>query len=123
MNPSAPSKIFTRLLLWAKSFSADHDAKAIEGSDYDLPGQTAYTRSIYKIPTGGRVEVNLTSVVAQASFSWLAEITLDDAANELFRHILLQTDHAIVETIGKTVIPIDDTEAEELFERLLKLVG
>ncbi len=116
------SPIFSRFLNWAIQFTAGANATAVEGGDYDLPGHTAYTTASMPIVGGGSVEVNLTTPAAQVGFSWQAEISIDDRANSLYRHILLQTDGTIVETIGKNVTPIDDVEAEELLKLAQKLI-
>jgi hypothetical protein len=116
------NSIYNRLLEWSRDFSHNDSSEPVDGENYELPGQTVYINTRQKLETGGRVEVNLTTPIAQSSFSWFAEITIDDVESQTYRHILLQTDGQIVETFGKTVTPIDDHEAGEILGLLQRLV-
>lgn len=92
----------------------------VDGQIYEQSGTTVYHAAVQKLDTGGRIEINLITPEAQG-FSWLAELTIDDAANTLYQHVLLQNDGSIVETYGKTVIPVSDGEAEVILDRLERL--
>lgn len=116
MTKPSLETIYDTLLKWTQSFSHRHNAIAVDGEYYDQPGQTVYTTAKVPLKSGGRVEVSLTPAVTD--FSWKAEITIDDAANNHYQHILLQQDGSIVETYGKQVIPIDTATATKSLERL-----
>jgi hypothetical protein len=57
------------------------------------------------------IEVRLCNEAARPPFEWVAEITL---RSDDYKHYLLRTDHTVVETYGKTVTPVNETEAQNL---------
>ncbi len=112
---------YQNLLDWAQQFSTNRPADPVDGEYYDMPGTTVYTTARQALQTGGRLEVNLTTPDAQKEFSWQAELTIDDLANQRYQHILLQTDGTVVETYGKQVIPVDTGSAQKILADLKEL--
>src|SRR4051794_6204888 len=117
LPPSSNSPIYDRFHAWSRDFSARNDAHEISGEYYDID-QNVYTTSDIKPSLGGKVEVNLTYPEVQDRFSWVAEITIDDVRDDSYIHLLLQTDGEIVETYGKQVIEVSDTQAEKYLRRV-----
>ncbi len=120
MNTTDQSN-YQELLKWCKKFSGDHEAKPIDGDYYDMPGQIVYTTARRPVPSGGRLEVNLTTPAASEVFSWRAELTIDDAENQIYQHILLTTDDEVIETYGKQIIPVGKDGTETILKTLNRL--
>lgn len=118
---STNAQTYESMLKWAQSFSQANEPTPVDGEYYDMPNMTVYTTARRALPTGGRLEVNLTAPAAQSAFSWNMEITIDDIINSKYQHLLLQTDNTIVETYGKQVIPVDNTKAQAILAMLLTL--
>lgn len=103
-------------------FIATAEPKAVDGEYYDLPGQIVYTSYALKLPEKGRIEVNVISPEAPASFEWQLEYTVNDKRDGTFVHLLVLRDGNLAETYGKTVLDVDKARAAEiqdLVERLL----
>ena len=115
-----PSPIFSEILDWSRQFSDANAPTMVDGEYYDLPGPV-YSSARLKLDSGGRLEVNLTFPQVQDKFSWIAEITIDDAAEGTYKHVLLQTDGDIVETYGKQVIDVSDMQAAKILESMKRL--
>ncbi|HUC87480.1 MAG TPA: hypothetical protein VMR75_04180 [Candidatus Saccharimonadales bacterium] len=106
---------------FAHSFSSRFPAVAVDGDYYDLPGTTVYHTYTQALPGKGRLEVNLTTPEAAAAFEWTIEITLNDKAAGRFIHIIARRDNSVVETYGKTVIPLTPSRSAEIQALLASL--
>lgn len=121
MSHNKQKTIYDKIFVWSQSFHRHYPPQPVDGEIYEQAGTAVYQNSKQVLETGGRIEINLITPEAKG-FSWRAEITIDDAANKLYQHVLLQTDGDIVETYGKTVIPVSPDEAEIIFDRLARLL-
>lgn len=118
MTSTDGSPTYNQMLEWARQFSAKYQSSSVDGEYYDMPGTTVYTTTKLPVPSGGRLEVNLANDTVESSFSWKAEITIDDLEKGIYQHILLQTDGQVVETYGKQVIPADEASSKKIYKRL-----
>ncbi len=107
--------ISTPLIQFAEQFSDTHPAIEVTGEYYDLPGQTVYFCSTHQLgKKGGRIEVNSTIQDTPADFEWKHEITVNDKQQGRFIHLIVRRDNSLVETYGKTILPVNQERATEI---------
>lgn len=106
---------------WAQDFCDSQPGEPVDGEYYDMPGTIVYSTHKKPLTGKGRIEVNCVSSEAQEHFFWKYEITLDDLETETYKHLLLQTDGQLVETYGKNVNTIDDSNASQILAQLSDL--
>lgn len=114
---------YDRFSRFAQEFSGSHPQTTVSGDYYDQPGATVYHQAIHKLPGGGRIEVNTITPEAPPAFAWEIEITINDKEGGRFIHLILQRNHEVAETYGKTIIPVDAARAAEIQTVLAELVA
>ena len=112
------SNDYQRFRRFAETFSQSRPNTKVSGDYYDLPGVTVYHSATQKLPDGGRIEVNRITPEAPPTFAWETEITINDKPTGRFVHLILQRDHSVTETYGKTILPVDSDRAAEIFTLL-----
>jgi hypothetical protein len=110
--------IYQRFTAFAAQFRADHPGTAVDGDYYDLPGTTVYHTATHPLPAKGRLEVNTVTPAAADHFEWASEITLNDKVSGQFIHLIARRAGDVVETYGKTILPIDAARADEILTAL-----
>jgi hypothetical protein len=116
-----PSTDYQFFSAFATEFCTRFPAVAVDGSYYDLPGITVYHTHTQALPEKGRLEINLTTPEATDEFEWTVELTLKDKRTERFIHLILRCDGSVVETYGKTVIPLTPARSAEIQTLLRQL--
>jgi|GEM_PF-2694340 len=116
-----PASDFERFVSFANAFAASRTPADIDGDYYDQPGVIVYRQATHQLPDGGRVEVNLITPEASLAFAWEAEITINDKQTDRFIHLILQRDGKVVETYGKTILPVDGDRAAAIWAVLAEL--
>ena len=119
--PMATPNDYERFVAFARNFTGAHPQQDIAGDYYDQPGTIVYRQATYKLAAGGRVEVNTITAAASPAFAWEVEITINDKVGGRFIHLILQRDHEVVETYGKTILPIDGDRTSEILAVLNEL--
>lgn len=112
---------FERFVSFARTFAATRPQTDISGDYYDQPGVVVYRQTTHKLPDGGRVEVNIITPAASPAFAWEAEITINDKQTDRFIHLIVQRDGEVVETYGKTILPVDADRAAAIHAILTEL--
>lgn len=112
---------FEQFVGFAHRFAASRPTTDIAGDYYDQPGVVVYRQTTHKLPEGGRVEVNIITPAASLAFAWEAEITINDKQADRFIHLILQRDGNVVETYGKTILPVDGDRAAAIRSCLTEL--
>jgi hypothetical protein len=118
MNTTTAYDSFTA---FAQTFREANPQMPVAGDDYDQPGAVVYHQATRQLPGGGRIEVNTLTPEAPAAFAWEVEVTINDKQGGRFVHLILQRDHEVVETYGKTIIPVDPRRAAEIHDVLAEL--
>jgi len=113
--------IYQRFVAFAAEFNATHPDTGVDGDYYELPGLTVYRTATQPLPAKGRLEVNTVTPEAADRFEWSLEITLNDKASGRFIHLIVRPVGDVVETYGKTVLPIDAARADEILALLMQL--
>lgn len=109
--------MYQQILDLASSITKKHSPKVILASDF--PGISDGLSMLENVKIGqgkNYLEINLTTLEAQPAFDWLAEITL--STDDTYRHFLLMKDGRIVETYGKQVIYVSQSDASWLYTEL-----
>ncbi|HUC20792.1 MAG TPA: hypothetical protein VMR98_04845 [Candidatus Polarisedimenticolaceae bacterium] len=114
--------ISTPFIQFAEQFTAANPVIKVTGEYYDLPGQTVYTTATHKLKGGGRIEVNTTTENTPDDFEWKHEITVNDKVEKRFIHLIVRHDNTIVETYGKTILPVSQERATEIMTALAELL-
>lgn len=117
------SAMYEEMTTFINDFCESHDTVDVDGEYYDAPGVTVYKTSSMQLPEKGRIEVNTLSDAAPAMFEWAHEVTIKDKQSSTFIHFLVRPDKSLVETYGKTVLPIDQERGSEILSHLRRLSG
>ena len=112
---------YQRFCQFARRFSQAHPRVAVAGDYYDAPGTTVYHRATRQLREGGWIEVNAITPETPAAFAWEVEITINDKADGRFIHLIVQRDRRIVETYGKTLLPVSRDRTADILEVLAEL--
>lgn len=107
-----------QLAAFAAKFCRDHPGEPVDGTYYDLPDTVVYTTSTLKLPERSRIEINTITANTPPSFEWQHEITIKDKPTGTFVHVLLRRDGSVVETYGKTILPVDENRGAEILALL-----
>jgi hypothetical protein len=112
---------YNRFRAFTQAFFTSHQSQDVLGDSYDLPDTIVYRQATHPIPGGGRIEVNRITPQTPPGFAWETEITINHKSAGDFIHLILQRDQEVVETYGKTILPIDDPRATEILTILTEL--
>ena len=97
------------------------NVETVMGSEFiGLPPDLPLVKTAQLEHDHQRYKLSYTLPGAQAEFSWLVEISITNADQQL-RHYLLRAKPQVVETYGRTELPVDPAGAEALATELAEL--
>ncbi|HEX7259896.1 MAG TPA: hypothetical protein VF272_03120 [Candidatus Saccharimonadia bacterium] len=120
---NGPSMISTSFITFAEQFSATHPVIEVTGEYYELPDRVVYTSAAHPLEGGGRVEVNTTTADTPPDFEWKHEVTINDKQRKQFIHLIVRHDDSVVETYGKTILPVNTERAIEIMAVIDELLN